>query len=54
MMPVCGDDGFDYPSECEMRRQACIEMRNVAKKYDGKCGEFCFFILNLVLNGTVS
>lgn len=38
VMPVCGDDGVDYPSECELRRRGCVEMRTVVKKYDGKCG----------------
>lgn len=37
--PVCGDDGLDYVSECELRRKACTEMRHIAKKYDGKCGQ---------------
>jgi len=36
--PVCGTDGRDYANVCEMRRAACSEMRDIEKKYDGKCG----------------
>lgn len=39
--PVCGSDGSDYPSECQLLRQACAHQENVFKKFDGPCGERC-------------
>ena len=36
---VCGSDGRDYSSMCELRLTACRQLRNIEKKYDGKCGE---------------
>ena len=38
--PVCGSDGKDYSSMCEMRRSACSEMKDTSVKYFGKCGEY--------------
>jgi len=38
--PICGTDGRDYPNTCEMSRNACSEMKDVERKYDGKCGEW--------------
>lgn len=35
--PVCGSDGSDYPSECQLLRQACAHQENVFKKFDGPC-----------------
>ncbi|XP_022661641.1 agrin-like isoform X4 [Varroa destructor] len=35
--PVCGSDGKDYPSVCELRRTACKEMREISVKYQGSC-----------------
>lgn len=40
--PVCGSDGRDYPTQCEMRRAACREMKDIRVKYFGKCGEYPF------------
>lgn len=37
--PVCGSDGADYPSECQLLRQACARQENIFKKFDGPCGE---------------
>ena len=34
---VCGDDGRDYDSECEMTRESCIQKREIAIKYYGRC-----------------
>lgn len=38
--PICATDGQDYANTCEMRRAACSEMRDIEKKYDGKCGTY--------------
>ncbi|XP_057605475.1 agrin isoform X2 [Hippopotamus amphibius kiboko] len=35
--PVCGSDGTDYPSECQLLRQACARQENIFKKFDGPC-----------------
>jgi len=35
---VCGSDGHNYASVCELRRTACRQLKNIEKKYDGKCG----------------
>ena len=37
--PVCGTDGREYGSACELHREACEGMREVGVKYHGKCGE---------------
>lgn len=38
--PICATDGQEYTNRCEMRRAACSEMRDIEKKYDGKCGTY--------------
>ena len=35
---VCGSDGHEYASVCELRRSSCRQLKNIEKKYDGKCG----------------
>lgn len=45
---VCGSDGKDYRSECDLNKHACDKQENVFKKFDGACGEspapraYCF------------
>ncbi|KAJ8258866.1 hypothetical protein COCON_G00178780 [Conger conger] len=34
---VCGSDGRDYPSECELNKHACTEQKNIRKQYQGPC-----------------
>ncbi|XP_006886016.1 PREDICTED: LOW QUALITY PROTEIN: agrin [Elephantulus edwardii] len=34
---VCGSDGTDYPSECQLLRRACARQENLFKKFDGPC-----------------
>lgn len=36
---MCGSDGADYPSECQLLRRACARQENLFKKFDGPCGE---------------
>lgn len=36
---VCGSDGRDYRSECDLNKHACDKQENVFKKFDGPCGE---------------
>lgn len=36
---VCGSDGRDYRSECDLNKHACDKQENVFKKFDGACGE---------------
>ncbi|XP_074190447.1 agrin isoform X4 [Rhinolophus sinicus] len=35
--PVCGSDGADYPSECQLLRHACSRQENIFKKFEGPC-----------------
>jgi len=44
---VCGSDGHDYTSLCELRRTACRLLRHIDKKYDGKCGIYMTIALAL-------
>ncbi|XP_058160685.1 LOW QUALITY PROTEIN: agrin [Dasypus novemcinctus] len=34
---VCGSDGTDYPSECQLLRHACARQERLFKKFDGAC-----------------
>ncbi|OQR69119.1 agrin-like [Tropilaelaps mercedesae] len=47
--PVCGSDGKDYPSVCELRRTACKEMREISVKYQGSCGKCHPYFISIVL-----
>lgn len=38
--PVCGMDGHDYDNSCEMKRVSCREMKDIERKFDGRCGEY--------------
>ena len=40
---VCGSDGNDYRSECDLQRSACREKRTITIHFNGKCGEFLRF-----------
>uniref|UniRef100_UPI00358F0C2B agrin isoform X2 n=1 Tax=Myxine glutinosa TaxID=7769 RepID=UPI00358F0C2B len=35
--PVCGSDGRDYASECELNLYSCSQHVNVQKKFNGPC-----------------
>lgn len=39
MRPVCSKDGRTFPSECELRRSACIQKAVIEIAYTGVCGE---------------
>ncbi|KAF7642909.1 hypothetical protein LDENG_00248330 [Lucifuga dentata] len=34
---VCGSDGKDYRSECELHQQACKHQKNIRVQYHGPC-----------------
>ncbi|KAL5014686.1 hypothetical protein ScPMuIL_008956, partial [Solemya velum] len=34
---VCGDDGQEYASRCELQKASCAAMRDIKVKYYGKC-----------------
>lgn len=36
---MCGSDGADYASECQLLSRACARQENIFKKFDGPCGE---------------
>uniref|UniRef100_A0A8C3JZZ3 Agrin n=1 Tax=Calidris pygmaea TaxID=425635 RepID=A0A8C3JZZ3_9CHAR len=42
---VCGSDGKDYRSECDLNKHACDKQENVFKKFDGACDP-CKGVLN--------
>ncbi|KAK2521686.1 Agrn [Columba guinea] len=42
---VCGSDGRDYRSLCELNKHACDKQENVFKKFDGACDP-CKGVLN--------
>ncbi|XP_043286401.1 agrin-like isoform X3 [Venturia canescens] len=35
--PVCGTDGIDYPTVCDLNRSACARGANVSVAFRGKC-----------------
>lgn len=51
--PVCGSDGKDYPSVCELRRTACKEMREISVKYQGSCGKYDSHYIYLALSSEI-
>uniref|UniRef100_A0A672LRZ6 Agrin n=1 Tax=Sinocyclocheilus grahami TaxID=75366 RepID=A0A672LRZ6_SINGR len=36
---VCGSDGLDYQSECELNMKACATQKNIRVHHQGRCGE---------------
>ncbi|GJQ68230.1 hypothetical protein Trydic_g10765 [Trypoxylus dichotomus] len=39
MRPVCTKDGRTFPSECEMKRSACLTRTTIEIAYTGVCGD---------------
>jgi hypothetical protein len=48
--PVCGTNGVDYPSMCELQKAACREMKDISVKYEGKCGKFMPLLFRQVVD----
>lgn len=42
---VCGSDGTDYSSDCELARTSCLLQQDVRVRYAGMCGEWIFYYL---------
>lgn len=36
---VCGTDGNDYDSVCQLRHESCLYNKEIKVKYIGKCGK---------------
>ncbi len=36
---VCGSNGMDYQSECELNMKACATQKNIRVHHQGRCGE---------------
>ena len=36
---VCGTDGRDYKSSCELQRESCLQNREVRVAFQGKCSK---------------
>lgn len=41
---ICGSDGVDYDSLCELRRASCAKSDYIQIKYEGKCGQLTFVL----------
>lgn len=37
--PVCGTDGKTYSNDCHMKRQTCIDQKNITMSYKGECSK---------------
>ena len=46
--PVCGTDGKTYSNDCHMRRQACIDQKNITVSYKGECSKSHDLQLNII------
>lgn len=44
---VCGSDGFNYKSYCDLKKESCKSSREIKIFYFGKCSKF---ILNILLS----
>lgn len=39
LWPVCGSDGNNYPNECVLRREACLNGGKVTQVHEGNCND---------------
>ena len=47
MDEICGSDGKTYYNECYMKKQSCLEKREIRKIHKGTCGNQ---LLNFTFN----
>ena len=47
---ICGTNGVTYSNECHMKREACLQQRDIHKLHDGDCRPHCKLVMKLHLH----
>lgn len=45
--PVCGSDGSDYSSLCQLKSTSCSEKRHITARFIGKCGKLYLAFISI-------